>query len=73
MIRPSQPNISFDGADVPEDAGLVLRGVDIPEPMERDKSGMEPAELLLLLMEVSAGRELRAADMAGHSVCIDYG
>jgi hypothetical protein len=47
--------------------------VDIPEPMERDKSGMEPAELvLLLLMEVS-GRELRAADMAGHSVCIDYG
>jgi hypothetical protein len=41
---------------------LVLRGVDIPEPMERDKSGMEPAELLLL-REVS-GRELRAADMA---------
>jgi hypothetical protein len=47
--------------------------VDIPEAMERDKSGMEPAELvLLLLMEVS-GRELRAADMAGHSVCINYG
>jgi hypothetical protein len=50
--------------------------VDIPEPMERDKSEMEPAELVLLLlmmmMEVS-GHELRAVDMAGHSVCIDYG
>ena len=46
--------------------------MDIPEPMERDKSGMEPAELLMMMMEVS-GRELRAADMAGHSVCTDYG
>jgi hypothetical protein len=26
IICPSQPNISFDGADVPEDAGLVLWG-----------------------------------------------
>ena len=33
----------------------------MPEPMERDKSGIEPAELLL--REVS-GREFRAADIA---------
>jgi hypothetical protein len=46
--------------------------VDIPELMERDKSGMEPAELLLLMMMEVSGRELRA-DMAGHLVCIDYG
>jgi hypothetical protein len=61
-----------DGADVPEDADGTRRfsfaGVDMPEPMERDRSGMEPAELLLLLREVS-GRELRAADMAGHWGC----
>jgi hypothetical protein len=55
-----------DGADVADDVDGTRRdsfaGVDIAEPMERDRSGMSPAELLL--MEAS-GRELRAADIAG--------
>jgi hypothetical protein len=53
-----------DGAVVPEDADgtrkVCLAGVDIPEPIESDNSGIVPAELF---RDVS-GRELSAADIA---------
>jgi hypothetical protein len=52
-----------DGAVVPDDAEgtrkVCLAGVDIPEPIDSDKSGIDPEELC---REVS-GRELSAADI----------